>query len=182
MIRLRSQPRRRLLAYYFTNPDANHYVRELARLLRVDVSNLARELAQWEKEGLFVSQTRGRQKYYRLNRDYPLYAEVRGIVMKTAGVEPQLKQAFQRLEGIEQAVLYGSFAKGRPDAASDIDLLVIGAPDPGEMESRVRRLERLLGREINYTVLTRAEFNRRRKQKDPFLEDVFGGKHVALAG
>jgi len=155
MIRLRSKPRRRLLAYYFTNPEANHYVRELSRLLDVDPSNLARELGQLAGEGLFTAEVRGREKYFRLNRNYPLYAEVRGIVMKTAGVEPQLKQALGDVDGIERALLYGSFARGQQEAASDIDVLVVGSPEPGELESRMRRLERLLGREINYTVLSR---------------------------
>ncbi len=182
MIRLTSQPRRRLLAYYFTNPEANHYVRELARLLEVDASNLARELAQLQKEGLFVAEVRGRQKYFRLNRDYPLYAEVRGIALKTVGAEAQLRKAVQGVDGIERAILYGSFAAGRHDTASDIDLLLIGSADSGELETRVRKLERLLGREINYTLLTRKEFERRRKQRDPFLEDVFGGTFLALAG
>jgi predicted nucleotidyltransferase len=182
MIWMNSKARRRLLAYYFTNPQSSHYARELARLLDVDPSNLARELAQMERDGLFAAETRGRQKYFRLNRNYPLYSEIRGIVMKTVGVEPQLKQALRGVEGIERALLYGSFAKAQQEAASDIDLLVIGAPNPGELETRVRRLERLLGREINYTMLTRAEFDRRRKQKDPFLEDVFGGRYIVLVG
>jgi predicted nucleotidyltransferase len=182
MIRLRSQPRRRLLAYYFTNPEASHYVRELARLLEVDASNLGRELAQLQKEGLFVAETRGREKYFRLNRNYPLYAEVRGIVLKTVGAEAQLRQAVQEVDGIERAVLFGSFAAGRQDAASDIDLLLVGSVDSSELETRMRKLERLLGREINYTVLTRKEFDHRRKGKDPFLRNVLGGKLIALAG
>ena len=62
------------------------------------------------------------------------------------------------------------------------DVLVVGSPEPGELETRVRKVERLLGREINYTVLTRKEFERRRRKKDPFLDDVLGGQIVALAG
>lgn len=63
---LRSQLRRKLLAYYFTNPDARRYVRELASLLSLDAANLSRELAAGEWQGLFVSELSGIQKYYRL--------------------------------------------------------------------------------------------------------------------
>ncbi len=70
MLSLRSQPRRRLLACYFTNPAACRYVRELAALLDVDLSNLARELSRLAQQGLSEADVRGRQKYFRLNRRF----------------------------------------------------------------------------------------------------------------
>jgi hypothetical protein len=46
----------------------------------------------------------------------------------------------------------------------------------------MRRLERQLGREINYTVLTPKEFESRRARKDAFLENVWHNKRVPLIG
>ena len=46
----------------------------------------------------------------------------------------------------------------------------------------VRALERKLGREMNYTVLTPKEFQSRRARKDAFLEDVWHNKRVPLIG
>ena len=73
MLDLRSKARQRLLAYYFTNPAARHHLRDLADRLSIDPSNLSRELRRLERDGLFRSEVSGRQKYFRLNRDYPLY-------------------------------------------------------------------------------------------------------------
>jgi predicted transcriptional regulator len=64
MMDLRSKLRRELFACYFTNPSASHYLRELAQLLRADPANLSRELASLQQQGLFISETRGRQKYF----------------------------------------------------------------------------------------------------------------------
>src|SRR3989338_8594976 len=125
MILFRSQLRRRLFGYYFTNPTAEHYLRELAELLRTDPANLSRELASLTRQRVFVSRTRGRQKYFRLNRNHPLYNEFRGIVFKTVGVAGQLRDTFGRLPGITNAYLYGSFARKTDDPASDIDVLLV---------------------------------------------------------
>src|SRR5271157_3371691 len=128
MLNLHSKARQRLLAYYFTNPTACHHLRDLAERLGIDPSNLSKELGRLEREGLFGSEVNGRQKYFQLNREYPLFNEVRKIVAKTIGAAPLIAQSLKRIEGIDEAYLYGSFASNQQDAASDIDVLVIGPP------------------------------------------------------
>jgi predicted nucleotidyltransferase len=180
MLDLRSKARQRLLAYFFTNPTARNHLRDLAERLNIDPANLSKELRRLEQDGLFESEVSGRQKYFRLNRAYPLFQEVRGIVTKTIGAVPLLAQSLKSIDGIEEAYLYGSFARNQQDAASDIDVLVIGTPRERALAEAVRRLERQLGREINYTVLTRKEFEARRAQKNAFLEGVWHNKRVSL--
>ena len=180
MLDLRSKARQRLLAYYFTNPAARHHLRDLADRLSIDPSNLSREMRRLERDGLFRSEVRGRQKYFRLNRDYSLYGEVRSIVAKTIGAVPLIAQSIKATEGIEEAYLYGSFARNQQDAASDIDVLVIGTPRGEALAEAMRKVERQLGREVNYTVLSRNEFESRRTRKDAFLESVWRHRRVPL--
>ncbi len=180
MLGFRSKARQRLLAYYFTNPTARHHLRDLAEQLSIDPSNLSKELGRLEREGLFRSDVSGRQKYFQLNREYPLFDEVRNIVAKTIGAVPLIAQSFKKVQGIDEAYLYGSFARSQQDAASDIDVLVIGAPREEVLAETVRKLERQLRREVNYTVLTPKEFKSRRARKDAFLENVWHNKRVSL--
>jgi len=182
MLDLRSKARQRLLAYYFTNPTARLHLRDLAERLSIDPSNLSRELRHLEREGLFRSEVSGRQKYFQLNREYSLFDEVRSIVAKTIGAVPLIAQSLTKVEGIEGAYLYGSFARNQQDAASDIDVLVIGNPKGEALAEAMQKLERQLGREVNYTVLTRKEFDSRRTRKDAFLENVWHNKRVSLIG
>jgi predicted nucleotidyltransferase len=182
MLELRSKARRKLLAYFFTNPAARHHLRELAGRLKVDPSNLSKELGRLEREGLFWAEVSGRQKYFELNRGYPLFKEVRSIVAKTIGAVPLIAGSLKRIDGIDEAYLYGSFARGRLDAVSDVDVLVIGTPRGRVLAKAVRKLERQLGREINYTVLAVKEFKSRRNRKDAFLASVWRGKRVCLIG
>lgn len=180
MLGFRSKARQRLLAYYFTNPTARHHLRDLAEQLSIDPSNLSKELGRLEREGLFRSDVSGRQKYFQLNREYPLFDEVRNIVAKTIGAVPLIAQSFKKVQGIDEAYLYGSFARSQQDAASDIDVLLIGAPREELLAETVRKLERQLRREVNYTVLTPKEFKSRRARKDAFLENVWHNKRVSL--
>ena len=182
MLDFRSKARQRLLVYYFTNPTARHHLRDLAARLGIDPSNLSKELGRLEREGLFRSEVSGRQKYFQLNRDYALFDEVRSIVAKTIGVVPLLAQSFKKIEGIEAAYLYGSFARNQQDAASDIDVLVVGKPKSDALAEAVQKLERRLGREINYTVLSGKELESRRARKDTFLENVWHNRRISLVG
>lgn len=178
MLNLSSRLRQNLLGYYFINPSASHYLRELAGILDADPANLSRELMRLEHDGLFISERRGNQKHFRLNKRYPLYNEVRRIVEKTIGAKSQLRGALSHIGGLEEAYLYGSFAKDQQDQSSDIDVLIIGGPDATQIEESLRALERRFRREINYTLLTEGELEARLKKKDSFITDIWKTKQL----
>jgi predicted transcriptional regulator with HTH domain len=94
----KSRLRQNILSYFFTNPTARLYLREIAAILKVDPGNLSKEFNRLEKEGIFVSERRGNQKYFYLNKDYPLYQELKSIIFKTVGVEGRLRP-FQKNSG-----------------------------------------------------------------------------------
>src|SRR6266702_3032950 len=176
MIPVRSSLRKALLTHYLVNRNASHYVRELAALLHVDPTNLSRELQRLEQEGLFRSELRGNQKVYSLNKQYPLLKEVFTILRRTIGVVPAVSEALRKISGIRAAYLYGSFAKGDEDASSDIDVLIVGKPEAAELANAARHLEKLLNREVNYTVIADQELKRKLADHDPFLSDIWNGK------
>ena len=129
MISLRSKLRRDLLTYFYMNRSARVYVRQLAVILDVDSTNLSRELARLESDGLLQSEVEGRQRYYSINPDYAYLKPVFALLQGTVGIQPTLKRTLRAVSGIEAASIYGSFAKGEADAASDVDVLIIGQPD-----------------------------------------------------
>jgi DNA-binding transcriptional ArsR family regulator len=75
--------RKNLLAFSFNHPDETFYVRELSGLIRQDPGNLSRELRKLEEEGIYSSRTRGNVKFYSLNKAYPLFKEVKKIVLNS---------------------------------------------------------------------------------------------------
>jgi predicted nucleotidyltransferase len=182
MISLRSSLRRKLLTFFYVNRSARVYVRQLASELHADSTNLSRELARLEREGLLHSEIEGRQRYYSINRAYPYLKPLFTMLQGSIGIEPALKDALKEVDGVKSAWLFGSFAKNEADAASDIDLLIVGKPDQAQLAAETRKAEKLLRREINYTVLTPKELKRRLKKGDAFIEDIWNGKRIELIG
>ncbi|MFZ0338943.1 MAG: nucleotidyltransferase domain-containing protein, partial [Terracidiphilus sp.] len=182
MISLRSELRRKLLTFFYVNRSARVYVRQLAVALSADSTNVSRELARLEREGFLRSEAEGRQLYYSVNPAYPYLKPVFALLQGTVGIAPALKRALQSVPGIASAWLYGSFAKNEADATSDIDVLIVGQPDQAQLAARMRKAEKALRREINHTVLTSLELNRRLARRDAFLADVWNGKRIELIG
>jgi len=182
MISLRSELRRKLLTFFYVNRAARVYVRQLAVALDADSTNVSRELARLELEGLLRSETEGRQRYYSVNRDYAYLKPVFALLRGSVGIQPTLKHGLLTVSGIESAWLFGSFANNGEDAASDIDLLIVGKPDQRQLASEVRKAEKTLRKEINYTVLTRKELKRQLRKGDAFIADIWSGKRIELIG
>jgi len=181
-ILLKTRLRRKLLTYSFTHPDENYYVRELSNLIDEDAGNLSRELRKLEEEGLLISLSRGREKFYSLNKRYPLFKELKAIISKTEGVEGTLKNLVHQYKNVSFAFIYGSYAKNKERKTSDIDLVLVGKFPQDEFTHKVRGLETKLGREINFTSYSKEEFNKKRKNKGGFLNLIFKDKIIILKG
>ncbi len=179
---LSSKLRRRLLAHYFTHPEEKYYVRELAVLLGLDPGNLSKELRRLANDGLFYEERKGKIKFYRLNAGHPFYPELKQIIFKTEGVKGRLEELVNKFPEIKVAFIYGSYAKGKEKASSDIDLMIIGTPERGRLTSLIRALEDQLQREINFNLYPLPEFRKKAVKKGSFLAQVVAGKKILLKG
>ncbi|MDH5707109.1 MAG: nucleotidyltransferase domain-containing protein [Candidatus Aminicenantes bacterium] len=180
MISLRSEITRKLLNYFFINPQENLYVNELSRKLDLDKRNLVKKLKELEKDGIIKSQIRGNIKLYSINKSYPLYEEYKKIILKTIGVEDKFRRILTEVEGIKEAYIYGSYAKNKMDIHSDIDLLVIGDHKISLLQKNLNKLQREIDREINSISMDELEFKKRIKKKDPFIVEILENKHIQL--
>jgi hypothetical protein len=184
MISLRSELRRNLLTFFYANRTARVYVRQLAVTIEADSTNVSRELTRLEQEGLLQSETEGRQLYYSINRDYPYLKPAFALLQGSVGIQPTIKHALQAIPGIRSAWLFGPFAKNPADTANDpahaIGLLLIGKPDEEQLASEIKKIGKILRREIKATVLTPKELKRRLKKHDKWVAEIWHGKRVGL--
>lgn len=179
MISFKSKITVKLLDYFFINPEAERYVNELAVLLKLDPKNLYRKLEELEKEGIFRSKFRGKERYFSLAADFPLLEHYRQIFLKTFGLERRLKEIVAGVPGIKKAYIFGSYAGDKMDASSDIDLLAIGEHSVLELQKQIVQLQRELGREINVVNMSEKEL-KTRKKKDQFIKNIFNAKIIEL--
>lgn len=175
-----SQTALAVLSLYFLNPKSKHHLRDLAQKIGVDAGNLSREMKTLTNAGYFKTEEIGRLKFFTLNTQHPLYKELKGIVLKTTGVEAQVREALKSVKNIDRAFIYGSFATQKQDASSDIDLMVIGQAGTTEVVGALRPLEKKLGREIHFRLVTQQEFNEKVKKRDAFYTNILSKKIIEL--
>lgn len=178
----KSKLRRKLLTYFFANPNVSLYVREASSILKEDAGNLSKELLRLENQGIFISNTRGRQKYFSLNREYSLFKELKSVVSKTVGIEGSLKEIVNLDSGIKIVFIYGSFTQDREIISNDIDLLIIGKPDENKLMEKIDALEENLGREINFSIYSEKDFAEGRKNKNSFILNILKRPKIFLKG
>lgn len=179
MISLRSKNTKAILGHMFLHEDEELYVNEMARKFSLDDGNLSRKLKELATEGILRCRERGNACYYSLNPSYPLLKEYKGIVLKTIGLEQKLREVLAGISGIEQAFIFGSYADGTMDAASDIDVLVIGRHDTLALQKAVASLQKGVDREINVIGMGPQEYKEKLK-KDPFLRSLAKKKKIRL--
>jgi len=176
----KSKTREKLLRLFFSDLNKKYYLRELERILDIPVGNVRRELLLLEKSGLFKREEMGKQVYYSVNKESPIFEEFKKIVSKTIGLEGSLRKALEKIKNIKIAFIFGSYAKGKEDSFSDIDLMIIGNPDEDLLISKIIELEKQLDREINYHIFSETDWKKKIKEKDSFLENVLFQKKIFL--
>lgn len=174
----------RVLRWLFGQPERGFHLNELLRLTGLGSASLQRELRKLAEAGLVLSERVGNLRRFQANAQSPVYEELVALTRKTLGVEPMLRDALEPLvPKLEAAFIYGSVAKGTDTAKSDVDVMLVGK---SLLLSKVLELlvplESQLGRKINPTVLTPAEFKRRCGERDSFVNRVLAQPTLPLIG
>ena len=157
---------------------------ELLRLTGLGSASLQRELGKLAAAGLVRSEKVGNLRRFQANTESPVYEELVGLTRKTLGAQPLLQEALEPIkEKLDVAFIYGSIAKGTDTAKSDVDVMVVGNDLLlGEVLKLLLPVESQLGRKINPTLFTPAEYKRRRVQKNSFLSRVLAQPVIPLIG
>lgn len=179
-----SSSQSRVLRWLFGQPERSYYLSELLRLTSLGSASLQRELNRLADAGLVLSERVGNLRRFRANPDSPVYAELLGLTRKALGAEPLLREALQPLAAdLQAAWIYGSVAKQTDTAQSDIDVLLVGKDlTLARVLEALAPAEQQLGRKINPTLYTPAEFKRRRNEPDSFVNRVLSQPVIPLAG
>lgn len=177
----KSKVRRDILTLFFNNPSKKYYVRQIERLLGYSVGSIARELKKFKEDDLLLTEKAGNLVYYKINKEHPLYEELKSIVLKSSGIVQRIKDALSLVKNIDIAFIYGSFASGKVTSTSDIDIMIIGDPKATEVAKNLRVLETKFDREINFTLYTKDEFLEKRNEIE-FLKEVMKKEKISLIG
>lgn len=187
-----SKTRVKLLRLCFRHPDKTFFVRELTRLLDIQINAIRRELTTLLKTGIIL-ETGGEgenekdegkpgvslRRYYRLNKESVLYQELDALLLKgqIAGEQKFVQDLQEKIGEIMLLLLTGQFTH---DKRAPSDLLVVGTIKQGTLDRLIQLHEKELGFEIRYTVMTEKEFQDRRYVMDKFLYSLFEAEHIKV--
>lgn len=180
MIGFRSKITQKTLGLLFLNPQREYYVNELAKILDIDPGNLYRKLKELEAEGILISEIRGNQRYFSLNKNYSLLKEIKKAYEAEFGLPVLLKKKLVEIKGLKKAYIFGSYANNSLDRESDIDVLLVGNHSSIEARKSILPLQRKIGRIINIVDISLKEFDVRKKKKDEFIKNIFSEKVIEI--
>jgi predicted nucleotidyltransferase len=126
----------------------------------------------------------GNQKHYQANASSPIFEELRGLVLKTSGLVDVLRAALAPLAAqIELALVFGSVAKGKDTAKSDIDLIVISDKLAyADLFAALEPATNQLKRTVNPTLYSRKEVDKRILDGNAFVKRVLAQPKLWVIG
>jgi predicted nucleotidyltransferase len=182
-VQLLGASRAAILGALLVRPELQLHVRELARLTGISPGTLHRELRVLAELGVLTRREAGRQVFYSADRSCPVFEELAGLLRKTVGLADIVRAALAPLAGrIRLAFVYGSMAAGTAAPHSDVDVMVLGSVPFADVVKALHAAQATLGREINPTVMTTAEFLRKRRARDGFAVSVAKSRKIWLIG
>ncbi len=174
----------RLIGLLFGQADRRFQSSELIRMIGSGTGAVLRQLSRLVESRLVNLSTEGNRKFYQANPASPIFAELSGIAIKTTGLAEPLREVLTPLShSIERAFIYGSVAKGSDHAGSDIDVMVISDTlTYADIFNAIHPVEKLLGRQITPTVMTRQDWQRKHSAPDTFAQRVSEAATILLIG
>lgn len=185
-----SKTRIKLLQIFLNHPENSYYVRELTRLTKMQINAIRRELDNLEKMAMIVSfkesgkdkkrkkRNPQEKKYFRANIDYILFPELKALILKAQLLlEHDLAKKISRIGKVKYLALTGIFVGfvGAPT-----DLFIVGNIKKEKLVQLIRKFEKELNYEINFTLMPLAEYRYRKDITDRFLYSILENKKIVV--
>ena len=170
-----SKTRVKLLSLFLSNPGHAFYVRELTRKIDEQINSVRRELLNLKSIGLVTSQAKKGKIYYEIDTRFEFYSELKkifGKVDKDLSEEDRLASVLRRSGNVQYAALMGSFVG---DATGQVDLFIVGEIDKRKLKPALSEIEKEIGREANYCIMSEQEYEDRSMLFDRFLTEIMTG-------
>lgn len=162
-----SQTRVKLLTLFMGNPEEEFFIRELTRRLDEQINSIRRELDNLKRAGLLKCRSKNRKKFYIVNKNCPIFNELRSIINKTTDQNAEVVNQMLKLGQIDLILLSGHFIH----KDSDVDLLVVGEVDKDKLTSFLEK-EVNSDEPIRFSLMSTQDFLYRVKCNDRFVKDL----------
>lgn len=166
-----------IMSLLFNNPEEKFYVREIARLVNKNPSGVKRELDKLEKMDLALSEKEGNLKYFKVNKNSPLFPELKGLIAKSLGLPGALKSVLKASDA-KTAFIYGPYINNA--SLPSLDLFVV--TDSNHITKTLGEIEKRFGRKIRYTAMSSSDYRTKKKIGERSLKKLLNVKKILLLG
>jgi len=185
-----SKTRVKLLHLFLNHPGQSFYVREITRIIDEQINSVRRELSNMLEVGVITSDSADNKLYYQVNQRYDFYSPLRAIFANepmdaskpslaasnnSEAISEQYLSAIADISALRLAILSGVLVKG---STSSVDVLLVGTVPAAKVKAAMAIIEKLEGREINYSVMPYDDFYYRLSVRDKFITEILNSKHT----
>ncbi len=118
------------------------------------------------------------KKYFTVDTDFVLHSQLKEVFLKSPLLVKDLfLKEYKNFGLIEYAILTGYFVGVQ---RSPVDIFIIGEIQRNKFTKFIQSIEREFEREVNYTVMTKDEFQYRKSLGDRFLFSILEGQKITL--
>ena len=177
-----SKARRKILGLFFTNYGESYHLRKVCREVNIEINAVKRELDILEKAKVLRKEKRMNKSVYSLNTTYVLHDELIRIYAKESPLNRKILKNRTKLGKVQFVALSLKLFKKEHIKESEVYILFVGFVVAPEVQKIISSFEQDFPFEINYTVMSKKEFDYRKKQNDPFIWNFLKEPKVVVIG
>ncbi len=170
-----SETRERVLSLFLLNAEKKYTLPQVVKETACPSKSVSKELDNLVAFGLLKISLKDK---WIVNKNFIIFPELRTLIAKAQLVSSQkFIDGLKEISTLSFLALTGVFTG---DEMVKTDILMVGKIKKRPFTILLKRLEKEMGREINYTIIDETEFSYRREVMDIFLYNILHGKTLFL--
>lgn len=177
-----SKSKIRILRLLFRYPEREFTEREIAEMIAMSPNTVNLALRDLRKTNVFAYKRLGRTHSYKCNKGSVHFAVLSPLFDREREIWDSLAATLKDgLSGVVTCIIYGSFAEGREEFDSDLDLLVVTKDKPSaekELEKLADLLRDRYSTAISPVILSPEELEK--KKEMPYIRKALSDGIVII--
>lgn len=167
-----------ILTFLLLAPPRAFYSDEIAIRLGINRLKVEEILNGMTASGQVLGFQKKGKKYYLLQHSFKPFAELRSALIKDRlKYEDEFYVLLAKLKDVKAVFLSGLLV-GNLEAP--VDMLLVGKVNADIFKKVLEALEKMMGQELNYSIMTEEEYWLRQNTFDKFMKELFDYSHLTV--
>jgi DNA-binding transcriptional ArsR family regulator len=151
------------------------FIRELCRDTDEQINAVRRELMNLENLGILKSYEQNKKKYYMMNRNCPIYEQIKDMFLKSYNVMNPIKEFFKWRKNLDLVTISEAILDFRNETTNNIvDIFIIGELDKIEFNNFLEKT--FFGKKVKYAIMSITDFTNRLEYNDKLVLSILAQK------